>query len=186
MLAFVEHTNRAVENRSGPGRRLSATDVTVIDPDGMPVALKELRVDFSPTAPQEQLADLHGEGNHEQPTPWVRPSPTASTPFGHLALDGAHPQSVLRSVDKVIMIGCGTASYAGQVARYAIEHWCRIPSRSSFPASSIPRPHVVGEKTPGRRHLPEWRETMNTTIRHAREQRRESLYRSTISRESTP
>ena len=37
------------------------------------------------------------------------------------------PESVLRSVDKVIMIGCGTASYAGQVARYAIEHWCRIP-----------------------------------------------------------
>ena len=30
-------------------------------------------------------------------------------------------------IDKIIVIGCGTASYAGLVAKYAIEHWVRIP-----------------------------------------------------------
>ena len=47
---------------------------------------------------------------------------------GHLALDELRiPTEVLRTIDKMIVVGCGTAAYAGQVARYAIEHWCRIP-----------------------------------------------------------
>src|SRR5690606_137544 len=33
----------------------------------------------------------------------------------------------LREIDKIIIIGCGTANYAGMVAKYAIEHWTRIP-----------------------------------------------------------
>ena len=33
----------------------------------------------------------------------------------------------LRDVDRIVVIGCGTASYAGLVAKYAIEHWTRIP-----------------------------------------------------------
>src|SRR5690606_19973647 len=33
----------------------------------------------------------------------------------------------LREVDRIIVVGCGTAAYAGQVAKYAIEHWTRIP-----------------------------------------------------------
>jgi glucosamine--fructose-6-phosphate aminotransferase (isomerizing) len=33
----------------------------------------------------------------------------------------------LREVDKIIIVGCGTANYAGLVAKYAIEHWTRIP-----------------------------------------------------------
>ena len=33
----------------------------------------------------------------------------------------------LREVDKIVIIGCGTANYAGLVAKYAIEHWTRIP-----------------------------------------------------------
>ena len=33
----------------------------------------------------------------------------------------------LRDVDKIIIIACGTSFYAGMVAKYAIEHWTRIP-----------------------------------------------------------
>ena len=33
----------------------------------------------------------------------------------------------LRDIDKIIIIACGTAFYAGLVAKYAIEHWTRIP-----------------------------------------------------------
>ncbi|MFC2357590.1 MAG: hypothetical protein ACFNL4_09595, partial [Corynebacterium matruchotii] len=28
---------------------------------------------------------------------------------------------------KIIVVACGTAAYAGHVAKYAIEHWCRVP-----------------------------------------------------------
>ena len=33
----------------------------------------------------------------------------------------------LRDIDRIVVIGCGTANYAGLVAKYAIEHWTRIP-----------------------------------------------------------
>ena len=33
----------------------------------------------------------------------------------------------LREVDKIIIVACGTAFHAGLVAKYAIEHWTRIP-----------------------------------------------------------
>ena len=34
----------------------------------------------------------------------------------------------LRAVDKVFIVGCGTSFHAGMVARYAIEHWARLPA----------------------------------------------------------
>jgi glucosamine--fructose-6-phosphate aminotransferase (isomerizing) len=34
----------------------------------------------------------------------------------------------LRTVDKVFIVGCGTSFHAGMVARYAIEHWARLPT----------------------------------------------------------
>jgi glucosamine--fructose-6-phosphate aminotransferase (isomerizing) len=33
----------------------------------------------------------------------------------------------LLDVDKIIITACGTAFYAALVAKYAIEHWTRIP-----------------------------------------------------------
>ncbi len=34
----------------------------------------------------------------------------------------------LRAVDKVFIVGCGTSYHAGMVARYAMEHWTRLPT----------------------------------------------------------
>ena len=33
----------------------------------------------------------------------------------------------LREVDKIVIVACGTAYHAGLIAKYAIEHWTRIP-----------------------------------------------------------
>ena len=30
--------------------------------------------------------------------------------------------TILRSIDKIIVVACGTAAHAGHVAKYAIEH----------------------------------------------------------------
>ena len=34
---------------------------------------------------------------------------------------------VLRDVDKVFVVACGTAFHSAMIAKYAIEHWTRIP-----------------------------------------------------------
>ena len=47
---------------------------------------------------------------------------------GELQLDEVRiTEDELREVDQIVVIGCGTANYAGLVAKYAIEHWTRIP-----------------------------------------------------------
>ena len=47
---------------------------------------------------------------------------------GELVLDELRvSEDALRAVDKIIIVACGTAAYAGMVAKYAIEHWTRIP-----------------------------------------------------------
>ncbi|MDU1352983.1 MAG: glutamine--fructose-6-phosphate transaminase (isomerizing) [Actinomyces sp.] len=110
---------------------------------------------------------------------------------GKLSLDELRiPESVLRSVDKMIIVACGSAAHAGQVARYAIEHWCRIPVEVELAHEFRYRDPVVSEKTLVVA-ISQSGETMDTimAIRHAREQGARVIALvntpgSTISRES--
>ena len=97
----------------------------------------------------------------------------------------------LREIDKIIVVACGTAYHAGLIAKYAIEHWTRVPCEVEL-ASRVPLPR------PGRSTAPtlvvaisQSGETMDTlmALRHAREQRAKVLAicntnGSTIPRES--
>ena len=192
VLAFIEHTNRAVEIGQDQLVVVSASAVTVIGADGHPVPLKEYKVDFSadratkgggPTFMEKEI--------HEQPRGVADTLADRMDSHEHLALDEIRiPEHVLRGIDKIIMIGCGTASYAGQVARYAIEHWCRIPVEVELSSEFRYRDPVVGEKTLVVA-ISQSGETMDTiqAIRHAREQGAKVVAivntpGSTISRES--
>ena len=97
---------------------------------------------------------------------------------------------MLRAVDKIIVVACGTAAYAGHVAKYAIEHWCRIPVEVELAHEFRYRDPVVNEKTLVVA-ISQSGETMDTlmAIRHAREQGSKVLaivntHGSTIARES--
>ncbi len=192
VLAFVEHTNRAVEVDQDEVVVVSATGVTVIDPAGNPVEREAYEVDFSSDrATKNGWPTFMEKEIHEQPDAVGATLADRIDSHGHLALDEVRiPEHVLRSVDKVIMIGCGTASYAGQVARYAIEHWCRIPVEVELSSEFRYRDPVVGEKTLVVA-ISQSGETMDTiqAIRHAREQGAKVVAivntpGSTISRES--
>jgi glucosamine--fructose-6-phosphate aminotransferase (isomerizing) len=91
---------------------------------------------------------------------------------GDLVLDELRvDESVLRSIDKIVVIACGTAAYAGQVAKYAIEHWCRIPCEVELAHEFRYRDPVVNAKTLVVA-ISQSGETMDTimAVRHAREQ----------------
>ncbi|MDR2382102.1 MAG: glutamine--fructose-6-phosphate transaminase (isomerizing), partial [Bifidobacteriaceae bacterium] len=72
---------------------------------------------------------------------------------------------------KIIVVACGTAAYAGHVAKYAIEHWCRIPVEVELAHEFRYRDPIVTEKTLVVA-ISQSGETMDTiqAIRHAREQ----------------
>jgi glucosamine--fructose-6-phosphate aminotransferase (isomerizing) len=49
-------------------------------------------------------------------------------PDGSLALDEMRlSDDELRSVDKIFIVACGSSYHAGLMAKYAIEHWARLP-----------------------------------------------------------
>ena len=172
-LAFVEHTRRAVEIEQDQIVVVAASGVTVVGTDGQVVAPKEYEVDFSSDrATKNGWPTFMEKEIHEQPEAVGATLADRVDSHGHLALDEVRiPVHVLRSVDKVIMIGCGTASYAGQVARYAIEHWCRIPTEVELAHEFRYRDPIVNEKTLVVA-LSQSGETMDTlmAVRHAREQ----------------
>jgi len=67
---------------------------------------------------------------------------------GLLALDELHIHTdVLREVDKVFVVACGTAFHAGLVAKYAIEHWTRIPVEIDIASEFRYRDPVLGPDT---------------------------------------
>ena len=62
-----------------------------------------------------------------------QPAAVANTLLGHfvdgrIVLDEQRlSDQELREIDKVFVVACGTAYHAGLLAKYAIEHWTRLP-----------------------------------------------------------
>jgi glucosamine--fructose-6-phosphate aminotransferase (isomerizing) len=67
---------------------------------------------------------------------------------GRLSLDELHiDPEVLAEVDKVFVVACGTAYHSGLVAKYAIEHWTRIPVEIDIASEFRYRDPVLGPDT---------------------------------------
>ena len=54
---------------------------------------------------------------------------------------------VLREVSKVFVVACGTAFHSGMVAKYAIEHWTRVPVEIEIASEFRYRDPVLGPDT---------------------------------------
>jgi glucosamine--fructose-6-phosphate aminotransferase (isomerizing) len=76
----------------------------------------------------------------------------------------------LREIDKIIVIACGTSFHAGLVAKYAIEHWTRIPCEVELASEFRYRDPVVTRSTLIVA-ISQSGETMDTlmAVKHARE-----------------
>lgn len=172
-LAFADFTTRALEIGQDQVVAVTPTAVTVVDRNGNPVTPREFDVDFLRDRASKDGWDTYMEKEiHEQPRAVRDTLADRLDANGYLTLDEMRiSEDLLRRVDKVIIVACGTASYAGQVARYAIEHWCRIPVEVELAHEFRYRDPVVNEKTLVVA-VSQSGETMDTimAIRHARNQ----------------
>jgi glucosamine--fructose-6-phosphate aminotransferase (isomerizing) len=67
---------------------------------------------------------------------------------GRLALDEIRiPEDVLREINKFVVVACGTAYHAGLVAKYAIEHWTRLPVEIDISSEFRYRDPVLDART---------------------------------------
>ncbi|MDQ3973972.1 MAG: glutamine--fructose-6-phosphate transaminase (isomerizing) [Actinomycetota bacterium] len=108
---------------------LSPDGVTVSDLDGNPAQGHRYRVDWDLAAAEKQgYAHFMLKEIHEQPAA-VRETLLGRTDGdGRVVLDELRGEpDDLRHVDKVYVVACGTSHHAGMVAKYAMEHWARVP-----------------------------------------------------------
>jgi glutamine---fructose-6-phosphate transaminase (isomerizing) len=134
---FVASDFAAFLDRTKEGVILEDDQVVVVTPerlevttlDGAPVEPYEHHVDWDLSAAEKggyehfMLKEMH-----EQPLAIKQTLEGRGDPAGHLLLDELRmSEDELREVDKVFVVACGTAYHAGLVAKYAIEHWTRLP-----------------------------------------------------------
>src|SRR5690606_17668063 len=190
--AFIASTREAMEMGQDQVVTITADEVVVTDVDGNPVEPKRFTVDWDASAAVKGgFSSFMEKEIHDQPQAVADTLLGRAAEDGKLALDEMRiPESVLRSVDKIVVIACGTAAYAGHVAKYAIEHWCRIPTEVELAHEFRYRDPVVDERTLVVA-ISQSGETMDTimAVRHAREQGAKVLaivntHGSTIPRES--
>lgn len=170
---FIQHTKSAVEMDNNQIVTITATDYSITDFEGNAVEGKPFEVTWDAAAAEKGGFNSFMEKEiHDQPSAVHDTLLGRLDETGHLTLDELRiDESLLRAVDKIVVIACGTAAYAGHVARYAIEHWCRIPTEVELAHEFRYRDPIVNEKTLVVA-LSQSGETMDTlmAIRHAREQ----------------
>lgn len=192
VAAFIDYTRTAVEIGQDEVVTITPDEVTITDTAGNPVEGEQFEVDWD-TASAEKggFASFMDKEIHDQPQAVADTLLGRLDTEGRLTLDEMHiDENVLKSVDKIVVIACGTAAYAGQVAKYAIEHWCRIPTEVELAHEFRYRDPVVTEKTLVVA-ISQSGETMDTimAVRHARQQGAKVIaicntFGSTIPRES--
>lgn len=128
VTAFIEHTRNAVELGQDEVVVITADSYTITDFDGETREGKPFHIDWDLAAAEKGGYDFFMLKEIAE-----QPAALADTLMGHLedgriVLDEQRlSDDDLRDVDKVFVVACGTAYHAGLLAKYAIEHWTRLP-----------------------------------------------------------
>ncbi len=192
VAAFIGHTRNALELGQDQIVTITPQGATVINFDGSPAEGKHYEVTWDAAAAEKGGYSTFMEKEiNEQPHAVGDTLLGRTDEDGRLVLDQMEiSEDDLRSIDKIVIIACGTAAYAGMVAKYAIEHWTRIPVEVELAHEFRYRDPVVNDHTLVV-SISQSGETMDTlmAVRHARELGARTLsicntHGSTIPRES--
>ena len=192
VAAFIEHTREAMELGQDQVVTITREGVSVSGFDGTPAEGTRYHVDWDLSA-----AEKDGHDWFMRKEIFEQPRAVADSLLGRRGTDGLLQldemrlsDQDLREIDKIIIIAAGTSFYAGMVAKYAIEHWCRIPVEVELASEFRYRDPILTASTLVVA-ISQSGETADTlqAIRHARVQRSKVLAicntnGSTIPRES--
>ena len=146
--------------------------MTVIGFDGTPVEGRPYHVDWDAAAAEKGgYPNFMTKEIQEQPRAVADTLLGRTDQSGRLVLDELRiSETALRNVDKIVVVACGTASYAGMIAKYAIEHWTRIPCEVELAHEFRYRDPVIDGRTLVV-SISQSGETMDTlmAVKHARE-----------------
>jgi glutamine---fructose-6-phosphate transaminase (isomerizing) len=179
VAAFIGHTREAVELGQDQAVAITADSYRVTDFHGNDVtdSARKFHIDWDVDAAEKggyeyfMLKEIA-----EQPTA------VADTLLGHfvdgrIVLDEQRlSDQELREIDKVFIVACGTAYHSGLLAKYAIEHWTRLPVEVELASEFRYRDPVLDRSTLVIA-ISQSGETADTleAVRHAKEQKAKVL-----------
>jgi len=179
VAAFIGHTREAVELGQDQAVAITADGYRITDFHGNDVTAEArlFHIDWNVEAAEKggyeyfMLKEIA-----EQPTA------VSDTLLGHfidnrIVLDEQRlSDQELREIDKVFVVACGTAYHSGLLAKYAIEHWTRLPVEVELASEFRYRDPVLDRSTLVVA-ISQSGETADTleAVRHAKEQKAKVL-----------
>jgi glutamine---fructose-6-phosphate transaminase (isomerizing) len=126
--ALLTRTRRIVPLGDGEMVELQADRVLITDLQGAEVDREPVQIEWDLRRAEKGGFDAFMlKEIHEQPTA-IRDTIRGRTRAGRHRLDELRmSEQEIRAVRKVYVVACGTAYHSGLVAKYAIEHWTRLP-----------------------------------------------------------
>src|SRR6478609_5059797 len=179
VAAFIEHTRDAIELGQDQAVVITADGYRITDFDGEDDAAnaRPFHIDWDLSA-----AEKGGYEYFMLKEIAEQPAAVADTLLGHfvdgrIVLDEQRlSDQELRDVDKVFVVACGTAYHSGLLAKYAIEHWTRLPVEVELASEFRYRDAVLDRHTLVVA-ISQSGETADTleAVRHAKEQKAKVL-----------
>jgi glutamine---fructose-6-phosphate transaminase (isomerizing) len=178
VAAFIEHTRHAVELGQDQAVIITAEGYRICGFDGSEdVEFREFHIDWDLAA-----AEKGGYEYFMLKEIAEQPVAVGDTLLGHfvdnrIVLDEQRlSDQELREIDKVFVVACGTAYHSGLLAKYAIEHWTRLPVEVELASEFRYRDPVLDRSTLVVA-ISQSGETADTleAVRHAKEQKAKVL-----------
>ena len=129
VAAFIGYTRHALELAQDQIVTITPDGAAVINFDGTPAEGTAYEVTWDAAAAEKGgYATFMEKEIHDQPHAVADTLLGRTDASGRLVLDELRiSEEQFRAVERITIVACGTAAYAGMVAKYAIEHWTRIP-----------------------------------------------------------
>jgi glutamine---fructose-6-phosphate transaminase (isomerizing) len=178
VAAFIAHTREAMELGQDQVVEIRKDSVVVTTFDGSPAEVRAYHIDWDASAAEKGGYDhFMLKEIAEQPRAVADTLLGRVDAAGRLTLDEMRlSDEELRDIDKVSIVACGTAYHAGLLAKYAIEHWTRLPCEVEVASEFRYRDPILTRNTLVLA-ISQSGETMDTlmAVRHAKDQRAKVL-----------
>ena len=148
VAAFVSYTQRALAIGQDQIVTIRPDGVEVVDFAGAPAEATEFEVNWDASAAEKGgWSSFMAKEISEEPEA-VRNTLLGRVHDGAVTLVDLDPIAErLQQVDRVIVIACGTAAYAGILGKYAIEQWARVPVEVELAHEFRYRDPVLDDRT---------------------------------------
>jgi glucosamine--fructose-6-phosphate aminotransferase (isomerizing) len=147
--ALIGHTRRIFTLADDQLAVLTPGELSVTMLDGTPVEPEQRTITWDiETAQKDGFEDFMSKEMHQQPEAVADTLLDRRGPGGELILDEMRLSAdELRAIDKIVIVGCGSSYHAALVAKYAIEHWVKLPVEVDIASEFRYRDPVVNERT---------------------------------------